>query len=176
MKQKVQEFVGGISSALTITVPSTFTDSQKDATCAAAFLAGWEYVDLIPEPIAAAFAYLELGNKKYKLMLECQKIKECLSENFEDSLDVVEYDLSFEDFISITRKEFEELSVNLLKKIETCIQDVIEKSEFNHNQIDKVLLVGGGSRMPMIKTLLKNIFPKAEQCCTKHPDEVVAAK
>uniref|UniRef100_A0A914PH64 Heat shock protein 70 n=1 Tax=Panagrolaimus davidi TaxID=227884 RepID=A0A914PH64_9BILA len=238
----VQDFVGGTRYMVTITVPASFTDAQKDATCAAAILGGWKYVDLIPEPVAAAFAYLinqpitknftfllfdlgggtlnvcifkcegkqieilcqggnaslggrdfdkilinyftqklykeynilNLENKKYKIMLECQKVKEHLSVHFEDSLDVSEYDLINEDFISITRQEFEALSVDLLIAIKTCINEVIQQSEFNHNQIEKVLLVGGGSRMPMIKVLLQNLFPKAEQCCAKHPDEVVA--
>uniref|UniRef100_A0AC35FI13 Uncharacterized protein n=1 Tax=Panagrolaimus sp. PS1159 TaxID=55785 RepID=A0AC35FI13_9BILA len=37
-----------------------------------------------------------------------------------------------------------------------------------------VLHVGGGSRMPMIKQLLRNMFPEAEHCIEEHPDEVVA--
>uniref|UniRef100_A0A914R118 Heat shock protein 70 n=1 Tax=Panagrolaimus davidi TaxID=227884 RepID=A0A914R118_9BILA len=40
--------------------------------------------------------------------------------------------------------------------------------------IAKVLHVGGSSRMPLIKSMLIQMFPNAEQCCEVHPEEVVA--
>lgn len=45
-----------------ITVPAMFTNNQKDATKRAARLAGFDYVELIQEPVAASVAY-GLGSK-----------------------------------------------------------------------------------------------------------------
>uniref|UniRef100_A0A914PDD7 Uncharacterized protein n=1 Tax=Panagrolaimus davidi TaxID=227884 RepID=A0A914PDD7_9BILA len=50
----------------------------------------------------------------------------------------------------------------------------LNNSKLEANQVHKVLLVGGGSRMPMIKQLLRNMFPEAEHCIEEHPEEVVA--
>lgn len=44
-------------SNVVITVPAKFTANQKDATMRAAKLAGFEYCELLQEPIAAAIAY-----------------------------------------------------------------------------------------------------------------------
>lgn len=43
--------------SVVITVPAKFTANQKDATLRAAKLAGFEYSELLQEPIAAAMAY-----------------------------------------------------------------------------------------------------------------------
>uniref|UniRef100_A0A914XXM3 Heat shock protein 70 n=1 Tax=Panagrolaimus superbus TaxID=310955 RepID=A0A914XXM3_9BILA len=57
MKIKTEQFQGKRLSEVVITVPAAFTTSQEEATRAAAILAGWETVTLLPEPIAASFAY-----------------------------------------------------------------------------------------------------------------------
>lgn len=46
-----------------ITVPARFTDSQRKATLAAASLAGFDKIQLFPEPSAAALAYVH-GNRQ----------------------------------------------------------------------------------------------------------------
>ena len=43
--------------SIIITVPAKFTQNQKDATMRAAQLAGFEYTQLLQEPVAAAMAY-----------------------------------------------------------------------------------------------------------------------
>ncbi len=50
--------------AVIITIPAKFTANQTDATMRAAKLAGFEYCELLQEPIAAAMAYgLDVANK-----------------------------------------------------------------------------------------------------------------
>uniref|UniRef100_A0AC34F9C6 Heat shock protein 70 n=1 Tax=Panagrolaimus sp. ES5 TaxID=591445 RepID=A0AC34F9C6_9BILA len=240
IKQKSEEFQGKPLSEVVIAVPAAFTESQRNATHDAALVAGWKKIHLLPEPIAASFAYFidrpipsnftfllfDLGGgtldvcifkitntkiqvvsrsgdsnlggrdfdnilieyfkgklkkmygifvpeeKKYKIMLQCQKIKENLSEIEKDEFDVQEIRCETEEYILITRKIFEDLSLNLLDKIKATIQRAMNKSK--SFKIDKVLLAGGGCRMPMIKKYLKKTFKDSEVCCEKHPDEVVA--
>uniref|UniRef100_A0AC34G4T2 Heat shock protein 70 n=1 Tax=Panagrolaimus sp. ES5 TaxID=591445 RepID=A0AC34G4T2_9BILA len=57
LKMKTEEFQGKKLTDVVITVPATFTRRQKEATSIAAKLAGWDVVHLLPEPIAASFAY-----------------------------------------------------------------------------------------------------------------------
>uniref|UniRef100_A0AC34G0H5 Heat shock protein 70 n=1 Tax=Panagrolaimus sp. ES5 TaxID=591445 RepID=A0AC34G0H5_9BILA len=62
----------------------------------------------------------------------------------------------------------------LLTKIRNTLNAALYNSAFNANQIDKILLFGGGSRMPMVKQLLQETFPKSQHCAEEYPDEVVA--
>ena len=57
MKLKCEELQGKQLQSAVITVPATFTDSQKIATAVSARLAGWSEVRFLAEPIAAAIAY-----------------------------------------------------------------------------------------------------------------------
>lgn len=60
LKQYVQDET---VSAVVITVPAAFKNNQIDATRRAAKLAGFEHVEVLQEPVAAAMAY-GLDNKK----------------------------------------------------------------------------------------------------------------
>uniref|UniRef100_A0A914PC99 Heat shock protein 70 n=1 Tax=Panagrolaimus davidi TaxID=227884 RepID=A0A914PC99_9BILA len=57
VKQKTEEFQGKKLTKVVITVPAAFNEAQKSATMEAAQLAGWDEIELLPEPVAAAFAY-----------------------------------------------------------------------------------------------------------------------
>uniref|UniRef100_A0A914Q475 Hypoxia up-regulated protein 1 n=1 Tax=Panagrolaimus davidi TaxID=227884 RepID=A0A914Q475_9BILA len=57
IKAKVDEYQHKDLKEAVIAIPSSFAEKQKTALLTAAFLAGWEKIDFIPEPIAAAFAY-----------------------------------------------------------------------------------------------------------------------
>uniref|UniRef100_A0A914QJ74 Heat shock protein 70 n=1 Tax=Panagrolaimus davidi TaxID=227884 RepID=A0A914QJ74_9BILA len=51
------EFQRREPTTIVITIPAAFTESQKEATLTAAKLAGLDKVNLLPEPVAASFAY-----------------------------------------------------------------------------------------------------------------------
>jgi molecular chaperone DnaK len=63
-----------------------------------------------------------------------------------------------------------------MEKIKTAVNMALNDKDagIQPNEINSILLVGGGSRMPMIKNLLQNIFPNAEQRIEINPDEAVA--
>uniref|UniRef100_A0AC34FAM8 Heat shock protein 70 n=1 Tax=Panagrolaimus sp. ES5 TaxID=591445 RepID=A0AC34FAM8_9BILA len=110
--------------------------------------------------------------KKHKLLEKCEEIKETLSSSNSDSLDVDDYDPSKDGNITVTREEFELMSQDLLKRIRMTINMALKNVK--PSDINDIILVGGGSRMPMIKTLLEEFFPGIRQRCEVHPDEVVA--
>uniref|UniRef100_A0A914QEK6 Heat shock protein 70 n=1 Tax=Panagrolaimus davidi TaxID=227884 RepID=A0A914QEK6_9BILA len=107
-------------------------------------------------------------------MVKCQEIKENLSDMVNASLDVDDFDTTQEGYIEISQEGFQKMCELLLNKVKNTLNAALHISNFNANQINKVLHVGGGSRMPMIKQLLRNMFPQAEHCIEEHPDEVVA--
>uniref|UniRef100_A0AC34FX10 Heat shock protein 70 n=1 Tax=Panagrolaimus sp. ES5 TaxID=591445 RepID=A0AC34FX10_9BILA len=113
--------------------------------------------------------------KKYRLYSECLKIKHNLSTSLEDRIDVDDFCPDNDNLIPITRQIFEDKAQSLLFKIRSSITAVFKDvPDCRIDQISKVLLVGGGCRMPMIKSLLKSKFPNASLCCEEQPEEVVA--
>lgn len=73
----------------------------------------------------------------------------------------------------LTRDEFERMAVGLLARTEMLVEEVIEESGVELSQIDKVLLVGGSTRMPMVPAMLRRITRQVPDQ-TVHPDEAVA--
>lgn len=57
LKQSASDFLGKQVNAAVITVPTDFTDAQREALIAAAKNAGIEVLQLISEPVAAVMAY-----------------------------------------------------------------------------------------------------------------------
>ena len=74
---------------------------------------------------------------------------------------------------TLTRATFEKLSQDLLDRCEKPILDAIKQSKLDFKDINQVLLVGGSSRMPMFRELIKKITNKPLNM-TINPDEVVA--
>ena len=75
--------------------------------------------------------------------------------------------------IELTRAKFETLTKPLLERTKKPVEDAIKESKLKKEDIDKVLLVGGSTRMPAVQELVKQITGK-ELNKTINPDEVVA--
>jgi molecular chaperone DnaK len=75
--------------------------------------------------------------------------------------------------ITITRAKFEELIAELVERsIEPC-RKVMKDAGLQANQIHEVILVGGSTRVPMIKSKVEQFFGKKPNE-TVNPDEAVA--
>ena len=77
------------------------------------------------------------------------------------------------DTIEVTRILFEDLTKDLLGQTEILIQKVLEDTGYRFDQISQVLMVGGSTRMPMCKSLIRRLTGK-ESNQTLNPDECVA--
>lgn len=75
--------------------------------------------------------------------------------------------------IELTRAKFESLTKDLLDRTVKPVEDAIKQSKLEKSKIDKVLLVGGSTRMPAVQELVKKLTGK-ELNRTINPDEVVA--
>jgi molecular chaperone DnaK len=75
--------------------------------------------------------------------------------------------------VEITRQEFEEATAALLGRTRTTSEIVVRQAGLTWSAIDKVLLVGGSTRMPMVVRMLENIAGKPPERSIS-PDEAVA--
>lgn len=75
--------------------------------------------------------------------------------------------------IELSREDFEHLSKSMVEKCKTICEIVMQEAGMNWDQIDKVLLCGGMSRMPMIRTMLQEVSGKPLSDDVS-PDEAVA--
>ncbi|MEA5508449.1 molecular chaperone DnaK [Crocosphaera sp. UHCC 0190] len=74
---------------------------------------------------------------------------------------------------TLTRPQFEELCGELVSRLRRPIKRALNDARLTPVQIDEVILVGGGTRMPMIKGLVRSFIDK-EPNENVNPDEVVA--
>ena len=75
--------------------------------------------------------------------------------------------------ISVTRAKFDELTKDLVEETRKPVEDALKDSGLSSSEIDKVLLVGGSTRIPAVQDLVKNLVGKEPQRDI-NPDESVA--
>ncbi|MDU2582465.1 MAG: molecular chaperone DnaK [Anaerococcus hydrogenalis] len=75
--------------------------------------------------------------------------------------------------ITVTRAKFDELTHDLVEATRGPVEDALKDASLSSSDIEKVLLVGGSSRIPAVQDLVKNIIGKEPQRDI-NPDECVA--
>ncbi len=75
--------------------------------------------------------------------------------------------------VTLTRAKFEEMTRDLLERTVPSIERALSDAGLKKEDIDKVILVGGSTRMPMVQKLVKDYFGK-EPYKNINPDECVA--
>lgn len=77
------------------------------------------------------------------------------------------------DKLSITKQQFEELIRPLIDKTIACCKSALKDAELKAKDIDAIVMVGGSTRVPLVKQSVSNFFGKPVND-TVNPDEVVA--
>lgn len=75
--------------------------------------------------------------------------------------------------MDITRAKFNELTADLVKMTEGPVKDALKDAGLSANEIDKVLLVGGSTRIPAVQECIRKLTGKNPQKDI-NPDECVA--
>lgn len=75
--------------------------------------------------------------------------------------------------ISVTRAKFDELTKDLVEETRKPVEDALKDAGLSASDIEKVLLVGGSTRIPAVQDLVKNLIGKEPQRDI-NPDESVA--
>ena len=75
--------------------------------------------------------------------------------------------------ITLTRAKFDELTADLVEKTIAPMRNALRDAGLTAEQIDKVILVGGSTRIPAVQTAVRNVTGK-EPFKGINPDECVA--
>lgn len=76
--------------------------------------------------------------------------------------------------LELTRAKFEELTRELVEKTLEPVQQSLKDSELQPNDIDRVILVGGSTRIPAVQQLISRFFSTGQIDRSVNPDEAVA--
>ncbi len=74
---------------------------------------------------------------------------------------------------TLTRQKLEELTGDLVERTIPYMREALEKANLSKEDIDDIILVGGQTRMPLIKRKIEEFFGKSPRADI-NPDEVVA--
>lgn len=75
--------------------------------------------------------------------------------------------------LEITREQFEILTADFLERTAHTTRETLAASGLGPDQIDKIVLAGGATRMPMVTKMLESLFDRVPDQ-TLNPDESVA--
>ncbi len=105
---------------------------------------------------------------KNNLRLAAEAAKKHLSDNqhFETTISGTS--------MSISKDEFETIITPLLARSIDCCKKAITDAAITKTEIDEIVMVGGSTRVPLVKKLVKQFFGKEALHDELNPDEVVA--
>ena len=99
---------------------------------------------------------IENDQDRAKYEDEAEDVKKTLSRR--NSVRKILYGSAGSVRVEITRQQYEEAIDSLIARTEILIEVALEEAESNVSDISKVLLVGGSTRMPVVRQRLKEKF------------------
>ncbi len=75
--------------------------------------------------------------------------------------------------LTLTRAKFDEMIADLVEKTKDCVHMAMKDAGLTNNDVDKVILVGGSTRVPCVQEMVKKVTGK-EPFKGINPDECVA--
>jgi heat shock protein 5 len=112
-----------------------------------------------------------------RLRREVERVKRQLSSTKSATLEV-ESLVDGEDFLEqLTRARFEELNMDLFKEAIIPMKKVLEDAEMTKAEVNKVVLVGGSTRIPKVRQMVQDFIGDKSKVSYKevNPDEAVAS-
>jgi len=109
-----------------------------------------------------------------KLRREVEKAKRTLSSTTQVTLEIESLIKGIDFSETLSRAKFEELNMDLFKKTMDPVNKVMEDGGLKKNQVNEVVLVGGSTRIPKIRAMIKEFFNGKEPNTGINPDEAVA--
>ena len=190
-KEKIMAFdLGGGTFDLTILNVSKdedgLIDFKAELTEGEIHLGGSDFDKMLMEYCVNKFCEEnELSEKKGKEILKdyltyrrlktkCENAKKLLSIKNEA---IVRFDDFYNDIdlvIKINLDEFNDICKSLFQRIKDKISFVFKESNISPDDIDKVILIGGATRMSEIRNLLIDLFGENKIKSDINPDEAVA--
>ncbi|MEN8795951.1 MAG: Hsp70 family protein [Akkermansiaceae bacterium] len=99
---------------------------------------------------------------------EARRVKHVLSEKTEATFRV-----PFKGEVQWSRCRFDEQMKSYLASMESCCRRAMLDAGVTSNELETVLMVGGSSRIPIVRDRVEAVFEK-EPDLSQHPDEAIA--
>jgi molecular chaperone DnaK len=243
LKQDAERALGTEVTEAVITVPAYFADLERNRTRQAGVIAGFDVLDIINEPTAAAIAYgvgkgepnktilvFDLGGGTFDVTIMkvvgrdelqvltsggdrflggadfdrelsnyfVQKFEAThgvdlkksgnsqIDQEFLEKAEQAKIDLSADTEVyvtlsavgkvldlTLTRDEFEGIIRHHLDLTRDLTKEALKAAGLDWRDIDKVLLVGGSTRIPMVRAMMQELTKQMPEVGI-NPDEVVA--
>jgi len=109
-----------------------------------------------------------------KLRTACEKAKRNLSTTMSTWVEVDSLHEGLDFRIEITRAKFEQLCMGEFNKCMGPIEQVLKDAHMKKDDVTDIVLVGGSTRIPKIREMIKTYFNGREPKKDIHPDEAVA--
>jgi heat shock protein 5 len=108
-----------------------------------------------------------------KLKREVETSKRALSSTHEVKIEIENLVEGYDFSEVLTRAQFEELNSDLFMKTLGPMQTALDDSGLKKTNIDEIVLVGGSSRIPKVREIVKNFFDGKDANTNINPDEAV---
>lgn len=109
-----------------------------------------------------------------RLKSACENAKRSLSSSTTSTIQMDALHNGIDFSTKITRAKFERLCESVFKKTLEPVKTALHDADLSKSDIDDIVLVGGSTRIPKVKSLLKEFFNGKELCQGVNPDEAVA--
>ena len=106
-----------------------------------------------------------------KLLRDCKEAKETLSTRSRTQIDCTFGSSTLKT--EVTREQFEDLTLDLLDRTDFTVRQTLKSANLQWGDIDKVILVGGSTRMPAVTEMLQSLSGQQPDNSLS-PDEAVA--
>jgi heat shock protein 1/8 len=109
---------------------------------------------------------LRIACERTKRSLSYQETAPCAVESLYDGLDYNG---------TIIRGRFEHMADKIFNACKDSVLETLQANNISANNIDKVLIVGGSSKIPRFLQLMQTLFPSETEFCTNvEPDEAIS--
>ncbi len=155
---------------------------EINATAGESSLGGEDFTDrLVSVVLSQKNMQLETAEMQHPLLVarlrqQCEDAKRAFLSEEKTYVRMPENDGSLNEQnkrIAVTRENFVKISQPLMERLQRPVGRVLRDAELEPDQVGDVILVGGATRMPIVRDFVREFFHK-EPLCTHNPDEVVA--
>lgn len=109
-----------------------------------------------------------------KLRRESERVKRALSTQPQARAEIEALIDGIDFSEQLTRARFEELNQDLFKKTLGPVKKVMEDAGLKKSEVDELVLVGGSTRIPKVRSMLEDYFNGKKPNTGINPDEAVA--
>jgi L1 cell adhesion molecule like protein len=109
-----------------------------------------------------------------KLRNACERAKRALSTAVTTTIEVDGLYDGVDYALNLSRARFEEIAMDLFKRTIEPVKKVLEDAKMKKEDVDEIILVGGSTRIPKIKSMLSEFFGGKKLQESVNPDEAVA--